>query len=34
MKKIAVALITLNLITGATEMKKLDSFKKVWSEVR
>jgi hypothetical protein len=33
MKKIAVALITLNLITGATEMKKLDSFKKVWSEV-
>lgn len=33
MKKIAVALIILSLITGATQMKKYNSFKSVWSEV-
>lgn len=33
MKKIAVALIILSLISGATQMKEYNSFEKVWSEV-
>lgn len=33
MQKIAVALIILSLISGATEMKEYNSFEKVWSEV-